>query len=168
MTEHDDTIEDDEDEFVNEECPNECNDRHVVWKDGDEFTCEAIGETYRYCDGHGEFMLMDRRTRYSFRPTPHDGALCEDCWYETYENCCECGDTIYREDASYDDDGDGYCDSCYRARRSYDDSPGEHIRHCSTCATTAVFMDLITEELVCRHVGEERRAAKVPVLEVAA
>ena len=51
-----------------------------------------------------------------------DYAYCEDCFNDRFNCCSRCHETISRDDTSYDDDGNPYCDNCYEQEHD-DDAP---------------------------------------------
>jgi hypothetical protein len=40
-------------------------------------------------------------------------ALCEDCFYESWNYCCRCDGLVHNDDVRYDQDGDPMCEECY-------------------------------------------------------
>ena len=44
----------------------------------------------------------------------HAHSLCEECYYEVYVSCCNCGEEVYQEESYYSSNSsDDYCGDCY-------------------------------------------------------
>ena len=63
-----------------------------------------------YCTSCGELLNIDEARSFA-------GELyCESCFEDQFTYCNDCDSLISREYASFDDDGDPYCDECYNNR----------------------------------------------------
>lgn len=153
-----------DEEFVNEDCPNECSYDHPVWHDGETFVCPETGEDVRhfYCYSCG----WERTDRWeSDRRVGQDGhTYCSTCYWDIYESCDGCGEEEYRDEMVYSERRDAYlCHYCAEEDQPYSE-PGEHVHVAGCCGTANVHLDLLTETFLCTCKAVAARQAKRPVL----
>ena len=65
-------------------------------------------EPVPFCDRCGADLTDDEWELYE---TPYGDHYCEDCFYEFYRRCEDCGEVVYIDDAE-DVNGNWYCDKC--------------------------------------------------------
>lgn len=150
---------DDEDTYVNDECPNECDTEHDT--EG-HFQCEATGEFFLVCDDCG----TNNASRYdSVYWGPDGNGRCESCHYDRFCSCDDCGD-YYDRDAGdgHCTEGGCYCNYCYEDQAHVGDGPGATRIRCGVCESYNDHYDEVEERFVCDHLAAELRAAKRPVL----
>jgi len=73
-----------------------------------------------YCNCCNE--PLSNNPRYSHHTA--DGIVCDECRWNLYESCYNCGELVHRDEINYDGDGETYCDECaneyYRCDRCGD------------------------------------------------
>lgn len=76
---------------------------------GDRYVCDDCLNNYAQCYNCGEWLSID-----DAMSGANDEWYCSDCWYDRFEICEHCGETIWQEDSYYnEDDGCYYCEYCY-------------------------------------------------------
>ena len=100
------------------DCGDELDEDEVIYVDG-----EPYGEPYcRACVSYCEYCESYHRQE-EFYIESENSYVCEDCFDEHYDTCCECGRYFNRDDLFYPDDGNIVCESCLE----------EHYTRCDEC-----------------------------------
>lgn len=139
----------DEDEFINDDCPALCNTRHETEPDemSGMLTCPETGETFVWCT-----MCCDWRFVSAYgEPQPiriHGETVC-DPFDHGYDTCEGCGEWFDQDDLRFHEgEYASFCETCYE-QHSHQGSPGEAVERCAVCDTSNLHMDLYTEQFVC-------------------
>ncbi len=158
-------------EWTNDECPAQCSTEHDEPDPDDNglWECPETGDRYHYCSDCG----WDRHTTWSSYPSlvhgewycdpgDHGYSFCDDC-----EEYCDSDDMHYIE-GRYDDRY--VCRSCYQDHEDEQErrTATPPARTCRTCNTPETFLDELTERFVCKHLADELRNKRKPVMAVAA
>lgn len=156
-----------DDDYVNDDCPEQCCIDHDVDDSGDRWECPATGQWFAYCNGHNEQVPVysPGRSHSTYRWTPPgrvhptyftevnigpDGeSYCDDCFSETWTYCDDCGDTVARDEARWvEDDERDVCSDCHRSNYP-EHERSEPLHRCERCNTIPAHPHLLTEALLC-------------------
>lgn len=85
------------------------------------------GDKVFYCAGHDRYELIEDA---NIMTAPNGDEYCEESFWDIYTTCDECGETICRDDAYYDEYDDCcYCEYCWEDHQTKDIYTKVHSYH---------------------------------------
>ena len=96
-------------------------DYNYVTLNDDRVFCENCADNYAFYCEHCD-TYYDNREHENYN-TAYNTIICDECYYDYYAECYECGEIYNRDEMNYVDDCDAYyCENCYDNNYfSYDD-----------------------------------------------
>jgi len=91
----------------------------ILIRSTSEQICEDCHQEYVSCTQCGNEAHED--SDYVRFSEVAEDYFCEDCYYDTFSNCEDCGREDYNDDMSFSEDGYSYCVDCYREETRYPD-----------------------------------------------
>lgn len=149
---------DDDDCFVNDDCPDQCNTDHEV--SGDIIVCPETGDRWVRChfcrENNGDEATLTyawsepRTIQWGIREI----MVCNTVDHDLNE-CVDCSAWFFTDDG-YFRDGEAYCEGCdpgpdedFETYRNY--NTGRAVETCNRCNTTNLHFEEIGERFLCDH-----------------
>jgi hypothetical protein len=141
--------------YVNDECPDQCNDEHDppdTTHDAESWECPETGVSDRWCEQCYEWLhdrYGDGSTNVGTRRYPE--WVCEPGEHD-YTTCEDCGVWLHYDDTRYDEYNERYlCSSCWDEGDYHDGAgDGSFTPTCERChSRTPTHYHPVTEEVAC-------------------